>query len=120
MGRPEGIPNKRSQMLLRKLEDDHNFHVIRELLELYGYSKKLYVPLFNTMIENLAAEKPMMSGMSAEEIDLFKQLNKELTAVLMRLLTFMYPKLKAMELKHGDGEQIIFNINTIPDVEIKK
>ena len=121
MAKEAGTISKRSQTLLKKLESDHDFHVVRELLEVYGYNKKLYIPLFNTMIENMAATppKPLTADMSEQEVNLFHMLNKELMATLQRLLAYLYPKLKAMELKHGSGENIIFNINTMPEVELK-
>jgi hypothetical protein len=118
-GRPKGAPNKRSQMLLRKLEDDHKFHVIKELLEIYGYNKNLYVPLFETMINNVGEGKKMTCGMDEDEVNLFQMLNKELLATLQRLLAYLYPKLKALEVGSGTGDKVIFNISGIPDVGIK-
>jgi hypothetical protein len=45
MGRPKGSRNRLSQKLIRKLEDDHDFHVVNELIELYGYDKQIFLSL---------------------------------------------------------------------------
>jgi hypothetical protein len=115
-GRTKGTPNKRSQMLLRKLEDDNKFFVVNELIELYGYEKKIVVSLAAKIGENIEKELPVNFGFNEEEAEMYNAANKNATGILVRLLAYLYPKLKATEISSGTGDKVIFNINTMPEV----
>ncbi len=116
MGREKGTPNRRSQMLLRKLEDDNKFFVVNELIELYGYEKQIVVSLAAKIGKNLEANLPVNNGFNDEEAEMYNAANKNATSILVRLLAYLYPKLKATEISSGTGDKVIFNINTIPEV----
>jgi hypothetical protein len=116
MGRPKGSQNKRSQMLLRKLEDEHKFFVVNELIELYGYEKQVLVSLATKIAENIEKELPVNFGFNEDEADMYNAANKNATGILTRLLAYLYPKLKATEISAGSGDKVIFNINTLPEV----
>jgi hypothetical protein len=120
MGRDKGTPNKRSQMLLRKLEDDHKFFVVNELIELYGYDKQILISLAKTIGDNIAADRPPTHDMTEEQVDMYNAANKNATGILVRLLAYLYPKLKATEISSGTGDKVIFNINTLPEVSSEK
>ena len=116
MGRDKGTPNRRSQMLLRKLEDDHKFFVVNELIELYGYEKKILLNIGAKMEKNIEMDQPINFGFNEEEADMYNAANKNATGILVRLLAYLYPKLKATEISSGSGDKVIFNINTLPEV----
>ena len=120
MGRDKGTPNRRSQMLLRKLEDDHKFFVVNELIELYGYEKQIVVSLAEKIGKNLEANLPVNQGFNEEEAEMYNAANKNATSILVRLLAYLYPKLKATEISSGSGDKVIFNINTMPEVSSEK
>jgi hypothetical protein len=69
MGRPKGSRNRLSQKLIRKLEDDHDFHVVNELIELYGYDKQIFLSLAKRIAENLENDLPPNFGFTEEEAD---------------------------------------------------
>jgi hypothetical protein len=119
-GRPKGVPNKRSQKLLHELEHDHNFHVAKELIELYGANKVILLSLIEKIHENKEKDKPLTFGLSEEEIDIYSLLTKEQTGILIRLLAYLYPKLKAMEVGAGTGDKVVFNISGMPDFSNEK
>ena len=116
MGRDKGTPNRRSQMLLRKLEDDHKFFVVNELIELYGYEKRILLNIGAKMEKNIEMDLPINAGFNEEEADMYNAANKNATGILVRLLAYLYPKLKATEISSGSGDKVIFNINTLPEV----
>lgn len=116
MGRPKGSQNRRSQMLLRKLEDDHKFFVVNELIELYGYDKQILVSLAERIGLNIENGDSPTAGFNEEEIETYNAANKNATGILMRLLAYLYPKLKATEISSGSGDKVVFNINTLPEV----
>jgi hypothetical protein len=120
MGRDKGTPNKRSQMLLRKLEDDNKFFVVNELIELYGYDKQILVTLAKKIGENIEADLDVNHGFSEDEAEMYNAANKNATGILVRLLAYLYPKLKATEISSGTGDKVIFNINTMPEVSSEK
>ena len=116
MPREKGVPNKRSQVLLRKLEDDHKFFVVNELIELYGYEKSILVNIAAKIGKNIEEDKPVNAGFNDEEADMYNAANKNATGILVRLLAYMYPKLKATEISAGTGDKVVFNINTMPEL----
>ena len=116
MGRDKGTPNRRSQVLLRKLEDDHKFFVVNELIELYGFEKRILLNIGAKMEKNILEESPINAGFNDEEADMYNAANKNATSILVRLLAYLYPKLKATEISSGSGDKVIFNINTLPEV----
>jgi len=120
MGREKGTPNRRSQVLLRKLEDDHKFFVVNELIELYGFEKKILLNIGAKMEKNIEANLPVNAGFNDEEADMYNAANKNATGILVRLLAYLYPKLKATEISSGSGDKVVFNINTLPEVSSEK
>ncbi len=116
MPRDKGVPNKRSQVLLRKLEDDHKFFVVNELIELYGYDKQILVNLAQKIGQNIEAELALNHGFSDDDADMYNAANKNATGILVRLLAYLYPKLKATEISSGTGDKVVFNINTNPEI----
>ena len=120
MGRDKGTPNRRSQVLLRKLEDDHKFFVVNELIELYGFEKRILLNIGAKMEKNILEESPINAGFNDEEADMYNAANKNATGILVRLLAYLYPKLKATEISSGSGDKVVFNINTMPEVSSEK
>jgi hypothetical protein len=120
MGRNKGTPNRRSQMLLRKLEDDNKFFVVNELIELYGYDKTIIVSLATRIGENVAAGDPPNTGFTEEEAEMYNNANKNAQGILVRLLAYLYPKLKATEISSGTGDKVVFNINTNPEISAEQ
>ena len=116
MPRPKGIPNKRSQLLLRKLENDHKFYVAKELVEIYGYNKQILCELVNKIQDNIDNDRSPLNGFSDDEVTLYNTTNKEVLNTLVRMLAYLYPKLKSMEVGTGTGEKITFNISTLPAI----
>lgn len=114
MPRPKGKPNKRSELLLRKLENDHKFYVAKELIQIYGQNKEILMNLATKMQENIAADKSPLAGFSQDEITLYNSSNKDCLNMLLRMLAYLYPKLKSMEVGTGAGDKVVFNINTLP------
>lgn len=115
-GRQKGTPNRRSQMLLRKLEDDHNFHIIKELVNIFQGNKEKLEHLLDKMGKNQQEGKPLDIGMSDGELIIYQQLTKDQLNILVRLLSYCYPKLKATEINTGPGEKIVFNISGMPNM----
>ena len=112
MPRQKGTPNKRSQMLLWKLENEHKFFVVNELIELYGYDKQILINLAEKISSNIELELPPNSDFSEEEAEMYNNANKNCTQILVKLLGYLYPRLKATEISSGSGDKVIFNINT--------
>ena len=52
MPRKKGVPNKRSQWLLKKLEEG-GFHVANEFIELYNAQKKILGGLIDKLLKML-------------------------------------------------------------------
>ena len=119
VGRKAGIPNRRSQMLLVQLRKDHNFEIVDEILELYGYSKAIYLPLFAKVRQNLDQELSPTSGMDATEVTAMNEAGKSMGDTLGKLMAYCYPKLKAIEIGQSAGEKIHFNIS-IPNIDAPK
>jgi len=117
-GRPAGGRNKNSWKVLEELRKN-NFEIIDEVLELYGYSKQIYAPLFMRAMENKANNLPLTAGMEASDIDAMNAAAKSMGDILGKLMAFCYPKLTALKLDQESGEQINFSIN-IPVVKEKE
>jgi hypothetical protein len=103
-------------MLLRKLEDDNKFFVVNELIELYGFDKRIIVTLAERIGENIDAGDPPNTGFTEEEAEMYNNANKNAQGILVRLLAYLYPKLKATEISSGTGDKVVFNINTAPEI----
>ena len=114
-GRPKGSRNRNSWKVLDELRKQ-NFEIIPEIVELYGYSKGIYVPLVEKMMANMAVNNPPTMGMAEEEVDAMNKAGKSMGDILGKLMSYCYPKLKALELGTTSGEKINFSIN-IPTVE---
>lgn len=118
-GRKLGTPNRRSQMLLIQLRNDHDFEIIDEILELYGHSKEIYLPLFDKIRKNLDNKLSPTAGMLEGEISALNEAGKSMGDTLGKLMAYCYPKLKAIEIGQSSGEKINFNIS-IPSVSVSK
>lgn len=108
-------------MLLRKLEKDHNFSVVDKIIELYNEIDTLSKPVVKKAIENVAAGKRPTEGMDINEVTMLNDSEKNRWTILSKLLSYCYPKLKALELASADHDKITFNIN-VPreNVEVSK
>ena len=115
-GRPPGSPNRRSQMLLLQLKNDHSFDIVDEVLELYGYSKEIYLPLFKKVQLNLSQDLPPTAGFEETEVSAMNKAAKSMGDILGKLMAYCYPKLKAIEVGQASGDKIQFNI-TIPTID---
>lgn len=109
--------NRRSAMLMLKLESDHKFSVVNELIEIYGYNKKVFISLADKLAKNIAEDRSPTHEFCAEDIAMYNASNRNVLDILVRLLSYLYPKLKALEIGAGTGEKITFNINTVPDIK---
>ena len=116
MPRKPGTLNKRSQKLLHQLENDHKFYVVNELIEIYGYDKKILVSLAERVASNIQLELPPNHGFTVAEAEMYNNTNKNCQNILIRLLSYLYPKLKATEISAGTGDKIVFNISGTPDI----
>jgi len=114
-GRKKGTRNKRSWKVLDELRKE-NFEIIPEVLELYGYSKQIYVPLVTLAMENKANGLSMTAGMEPEDVKAMNEAGKSMGDILGKLMSYCYPKLRALEVGAGSGEKINFTIN-IPVVQ---
>ena len=119
-GRKAGVRNKNSWKVLDELRKK-GFEVIDEVLELFGYSKQIYTPLFAVAMENRANSLPLTAGMAPEDVIAMNNAAKSMGDILGKLMSYCYPKLKALELGNTSGEKINFSINipTIKDVTPK-
>lgn len=114
---PAALPkSKRSEMLIRQLERDHNFSIVPKIIKLYGDTEKLYQPLLLKVEENILKGLPMTARLDEAELELFNATRKDLWTILSSLLSYCYPRLKALEVKSTDTEKVTFNIN-IPKVK---
>jgi hypothetical protein len=119
MPRKKGVQNKRSLVLLRKLENDHNFRIVKELIELYGIGKEVVTYLAAKAHENMEKKLPPTDGFTEEEVEMYNNNYKNVIQILIRLLSYCYPKLKATEVGAGTGDKIVFNISGTPGVEAR-
>jgi hypothetical protein len=103
-------------MLLMKLENENKFFVVNELIELYGYDKLVVLSLAEKIKDNIEAELAPNYGFTEEEAEMYNSANKNCQTILIRLLAYLYPKLKATEISAGSGDKVVFNINTNPDI----
>ena len=117
-GRPAGARNRNSWKVLNELKK-HNFDIIDEVMELYGYSKQIYTPLFAKAMDNINNDLPIVAGMVQEDVDAMNAAGKSMGDVLGKLLAYCYPKLTAVKVDTGATDKINFSIN-IPVVEKEK
>jgi len=118
-GRPVGSTNKNTRMLMLELKNNYDFSIVEEILELYGYSKQIYLPLFKKVQINLAQDLPPTAGFVDTEVTAMNEAGKSMGDILGKLMAYCYPKLKAIELGQGGGDKIQFNI-TIPKIDNPK
>jgi len=115
----------KSTALLQKLESGYNFHLIEKIVKLYGETEQIYQPLFDKVVSLMARKLPLEAalvegeavgeGLSPREMDMFHSVRKDLWAMLAKLLSYSYPKLKGLEVNAGDNDRISFHIN-VPGV----
>jgi len=109
-GREKGTRNKNSWKVLNELKK-HNFDIIEEVLELYGYSKGIYSPLVQAAMENLQNGIPMTTGMAEEDVNAMNSAGKSMGDILGKLMAYCYPKLSSLKVDPGSTDQINFSIN---------
>ena len=117
-GRTPGSRNRNSWKVLNELKN-HNFDIIDEVMDLYGYSKQIYVPLFKKAMDNINNNLPIVAGMVQEDVDAMNAAGKSMGDVLGKLMAYCYPKLTAVKVDTGATDKINFSIN-IPVVEKEK
>jgi hypothetical protein len=104
-GRPVGVANggvAKTKSLLNKLENEHKFHVIPELIRIYDMHKKVWEPIMIKMVEN--------KTLTDKEEQRLDKLGKEMKEILFKFLGYCYPKLKATEIHGKDMDRVVFNI----------
>ena len=117
-GREKGTRNKNSWKVLNELKN-HNFDIIEEVLELYGWSRKIYTPLVAIAMENIQNRLPMTADMAEEDVSAMNAAGKSMGDILGKLMAYCYPKLTAMKIDPGSAETINFSIN-IPTLKEEK
>lgn len=117
-GRPAGARNRNSWKVLNELKN-HNFDIIDEVMELYGYSKQIYTPLFAKAMKNISENLPIVAGMVQEDVDAMNAAGKSMGDILGKLMAYCYPKLTAVKVDTGASDKINFSIS-IPVVEKEK
>ena len=118
-GRPAGARNRNSWKVLNELKK-HNFDIIDEVMELYGYSKQIYTPLFAKAMKNINENLPIVAGMVQEDVDAMNAAGKSMGDVLGKLMAYCYPKLTAVKVDTGATDKINFSINIPVVKEVKK
>ena len=118
-GREPGARNRNSWKVLNELKK-HNFDIIDEVMELYGYSKQIYTPLFAKAMKNINENLPIVAGMVQEDVDAMNAAGKSMGDVLGKLMAYCYPKLTAVKVDTGATDQINFSINIPVVKEVKK
>ena len=114
-GRTAGSRNRNSWKVLNELKN-HNFDIIDEVMDLYGYSKQIYTPLFKKAMDNINNDLPIVAGMVQEDVDAMNAAGKSMGDVLGKLMAYCYPKLTAVKVDTGATDKINFSIS-IPVVE---
>ena len=111
-GRPKGSPSKASREILYDLSREYDFDLIKKFVKLYSNTETINDHLMNKVLYNIACNnRDITMGLTEGEIHTFNETRKDLWTMLKQIMTFCYPKLKAMEVKGGgDGEGITFNI----------
>lgn len=111
MAKPKGTKNKRSRELLFKLEKEHNFRVVRKIVQIYNEMEELAKPIVEKAISNAKLGYELERGISEEELEMMNNYYKNAWNILGKLLAYCYPKLKALEVGTADTDNVTFNIN---------
>lgn len=115
-GRKKGTPNKASRELLWKLEKEHDFFVVKEILKLYNEIEAPCRPLVERAIKNAEQGLSPSFGFEEAEIEMMNNSQKNRWNILQKFLAYCYPKFKALDVGMGtDHDQITFNINVPRD-----
>lgn len=115
-GRPKGSRNKASRELLWKLEKEHDFFVVQEIMDIYHEMGKVAKPLVERAVANAEAGLSPTNGFNDAELEMLNNTYKNRWTILEKLLAYCYPKLRALEVGTGaDHDQITFNINVPKD-----
>ena len=104
-GRPVGVEKggeKKTKSLLDKLENEHKFFVIPELIRIYDMNKKIWEPIMVKMVKG-----EILSDKDEQRVD---KLGKEMKEILFKFLGYCYPKLKSTEINTGSMDRVVFNI----------
>jgi mevalonate kinase len=115
MARAVGTPNRRSQMLLLKLEREHNFSIVKEVVRLYEQTSSVYQPLFEKIALAMSQQQAMEEALTPAELEVYKSSKKEMWDILGKLMSYCYPKLKSLTVDTDNSDKIMFNIS-IPGV----
>ncbi len=70
------------------------------------------------LLDNKANDRPLTEGLNEYDVQIYMTLSKEQMNSIVRVLAYLYPKLKAIEHGTGTGDKIIFNISGVPKVGI--
>lgn len=111
---------RKQDELLRKLEQEHSFDAAKELIEIYGYNKKILCYLAAKVHKNIDEGKSPLTDMTDDEIVMYNTVNKDVLNMLIRMLAYLYPKLRSLEVGGGTGDKIVFNISTLPQADGNK
>ncbi|NIT58720.1 MAG: hypothetical protein GWN00_21605 [Aliifodinibius sp.] len=68
------------------------------------------------LLENKANNRPLTEGLNEHDVQIYMTLSKEQMNSIVRVLAYLYPKLKAIEHGTGTGDKIVFNISGVPKV----
>ncbi len=68
------------------------------------------------LLENKANNRPLTEGLNEHDVQIYMTLSKEQMNSIVRVLAYLYPKLKAIEHGAGTGDKIVFNISGVPKV----
>ena len=112
-GRPPGSKNKPRLEVLKDLEREYDFNLVKKFVKMYTSTEKINDHLLNTIMYNIASNNSDITmGLTEGEVITFNETRKDLWTMLKQMMAFCYPKLKAMEVHGGgDGEVITFNIS---------
>jgi len=112
MGRPLGSVNKRSG-LLKKLFENHNFNYVGRFVDFFEKNWAIWEPIMDKMIANQMEKLPVTTGLTLEEMDLFKFLNPEIARQLATTLSYCHPKMRSIEMDQAGGNKMNISL-TIP------
>lgn len=115
MPRPKGSQNRNSRKFLHILTKDHNFDIIKKLVNIYNVNEEVYLDLMGRMQEAVDQNINPVSVLTAEENSLRTSLGSEIITILKTMVAYAFPKMKALEVANEQEERISFNIN-IPAV----
>lgn len=110
---------KKTSMMITELQKK-GFEAIDEFISVYDIDKKVFTQMSERIMNNIQEGRPPFTGMYKEEKDLYGKLSADLKNSLLRLMGYLYPKLKALEIDTGSQQPVVFNISGIPNLNTKE